>query len=319
MRRWRNHGRTGTAAVLAGFLVSVVLGCTACDVGGENAPTRPSTGTSERATDEPSAAADRTRSRDTEPTETTPPPTSTRAVPTRTTTPAKTTRPTTTNAEAPEPTRTTTPPKTTTRPPTSTAVVAPEPTRTTTPPATTPTPTPAESASAVAAASSQKIGWFGWLLLIALLAALIIGGWLVYRSQHRSAWDTEARALESETRTVTETRLPPVLSTTTTSRRGLAWPPVRAALVDLVTRWNALTERASGEGRRNWALRISGLLQELTAAVDAENEALAVGRDPMLLRPRVNQVEQALAAALAVQPQPEPPAAGEPGPPAFQT
>jgi hypothetical protein len=317
MRRWRNHGRTGTAAVLAGFLVSVVLGCTACDVGGENAPTRPSTGTSERATDEPSAAADRTRSRDTEPTETTPPPTSTRAVPTRTTTPAKTTRPTTTNAEAPEPTRTTTPPKTTTRPLTSNAVVAPEPTRTTTPPATT--PTPAESASAVAAASSQKIGWFGWLLLIALLAALIIGGWLVYRSQHRSAWDTEARALESETRTVTETRLPPVLSTTTTSRRGLAWPPVRAALVDLVTRWNALTERASGEGRRNWSLRISGLLQELTAAVDAENEALAVGRDPMLLRPRVNQVEQALAAALAVQPQPEPPAAGEPGPPAFQT
>jgi hypothetical protein len=39
----------------------------------------------------------------------------------------------------------------------------------------------------------------------------------------------------------------------------------------------------------------------------------------MLLRPRVNQAEQALAAVLTAEPQPEPPEAGESGPPAFQT
>jgi hypothetical protein len=109
-----------------------------------------------------------------------------------------------------------------------------------------------------------------------------------------------------------------VLNTTTTGQRGLTWPPVRAARVDLVSRWNALTERASGEPRRNWSLRISGLLQELIAAVDAENEALTVGHDWTLLRPRVSQAGQALATVLAVQ-SPEPPAAEEPGPPAFQT
>jgi hypothetical protein len=149
------------------------------------------------------------------------------------------------------------------------------------------------------------------LLLIVLVAALIVGGSLVYRSQRRSAWDAEARALESETRTATATRLPPVLTTTSIGQRGLAWPPLRAGLADLMSRWNALAERASGETRRNWSLRISGLLQELIAAVDAENEALAAGRDWMPLRLRVNQAEQALAAALAVQPQPGTPPAGE--------
>jgi hypothetical protein len=110
-----------------------------------------------------------------------------------------------------------------------------------------------------------------------------------------------------------------VLTTTTTGQRGLAWPPVRAGLTDVQSRWNALTGLASGEARRNWSLRISGLLQELIDAVDAENQALAVGQDWRLLRPRVNQAEQALAAVLTAQPQPEPPPAGEPGPPAFQT
>jgi hypothetical protein len=110
------------------------------------------------------------------------------------------------------------------------------------------------------------------------------------------------------------------LTATTAGQRGLTWPPVRVGLVDLVNRWNGLTERASGEPRRNWSLQISGLLQDLIAAVDAENEALTVGRDWTLLRPRVSQAEQALSAVLAGQPRPEPPpAAEEPGPPAFQT
>jgi hypothetical protein len=170
------------------------------------------------------------------------------------------------------------------------------------------------------AAESPGIGPVGWLVLIGLVAAMIIGGLLVYHSQRRSAWDTEAGALEAETRTATATRLPTVLTARTTGERGLTWPPVRAVLVDLVNRWNGLTERASGEPRRNWSLQISGLLQDLIAAVDAENEALAAGRDWTLQRPRVSQAEQALAAVLARHQRPEPPpATEEPGPPAFQT
>jgi hypothetical protein len=305
-----NHRRAGAAAVLAGFLLGMVVGLSACGAGGETPSDRPSARASERSIERPATGEpDATRSRE----------------PDRTTEPAETTRPpTTTAAVTPEPTRTTrttTPAETTTRPPTSTAVVAPTPTettRTTTPAETTPTPVTSASA-AEAAAESQGLGPWGWLLLIALVAALIVGGLLVYRTQRRSAWDTEARALESETRTLTATRLPPVLTTATAGQRGLAWPPVRAGLTDAMSRWNALVERASGEARRNWSLRIAGLLQELIAAVDAENEALAVGRDWMPFRLRVNQVEQALAAALAAQPQPGTPAAGEPGPPAFET
>jgi hypothetical protein len=298
-----NHRRAGAAAVLAGLL----LGVTACSGGGENPSALPSTRASERSIDRPSGEPDATRSRE----------------PDQTTEPAETPRPskTTVAAEPARTTRTTTPAEATTRPPTSTAVVKPGPTQTTrtaTPAKTTATAAVSASAAA-AAAESQGLGPFGWLLLIVLVAALIVGGLLVYRSQRRSEWDAESRALESETRTLTAIRLPPVLSTATTGQRGLAWPPVRAALGDLVNRWNALSARASGDGRRDWSLRISGLIQDLIAAVDAENEALAVGRDWRLARPRVNQAEQALAAVLAVSPQPEPPPAGEPGPPAFQT
>ena len=114
-------------------------------------------------------------------------------------------------------------------------------------------------------------------------------------------------ALEAETRTAIATRLPPVLTASTAGQRGLAWPPVRAILVDLVNRWNGLAERAPDETRTNWSLQISGLLQDLIAALDAENEALALGRDWTLLRPRVSEAERALSAVLARQPEPEPP------------
>jgi hypothetical protein len=312
----RNHGRAGIAAVLAALLLGAVVGLSACGAGGEDPSARPSALSSVRPTDRPdSGEPDATRSR--EPERTTQPADTTR--------PAATTRPpTTATVASPEPTRTTrsaTPAEATTRPPTSAAVVAPEPTRTT--PTATPagtTPTPAVSVTAAAAATeSGTLGPFGWLLVILLLAALIVGGLLVYRSQRRSAWDTEARALESETRTAAAMRVPPVLRTTTTGQRALAWPPVRADLIDARSRWNALAQRASGEARRSWSLRISALLQDLIVAVEAENEALAVGQDWMRLRPRIDQAEQALAAVLATQPQPEPPGAGEPGPSALPT
>jgi hypothetical protein len=285
---------------------------TSCDGSGETPSSLPSGRSSERSVERPASGEAEAR---TEPTET--------SEPERTTKPAESTpSPTSTPATRTLPTRITTKPAATK---TTTTEVAPaEPTQTqTTQTQATPTTTAAQPAAtpsvAAAAAESGTWGPLAWLLLIAFVAALAVGGFFVYRSQRRSAWDTETRALESETRATITTRLPPVLSTTTASRRGLAWPPVRIALDDLLTRWTALIERPPGEERRNWALRISGLLQELIAAVDSENEALATGNDWTLVRPRVTHVENTLAEALAPQPRPEPPAAGEPGPTAYQT
>ncbi|RSM69608.1 hypothetical protein DMB66_11520 [Actinoplanes sp. ATCC 53533] len=307
----RNHRRP-VATVLAWLLLGIVIGLTACGAGGEAPSGLPSTRASERAVDRPASGEPDT------------------PAPERTTEPVATTRPPTAAVVTPERTRTTrstTAAETTTRPPTSPAATEPAPARTTrttvpartsTPVEQTPTPVTSTSVAATVGAS-QGLGTLGWLLLIALVAALLVAGLLVARSQRRSAWDTEARALESETRTIATTRLPPVLSTTTTGRRSLVWPPVRADLTDALSRWSALMDRASGEARQNWSLRVASLLQELITAVDAENEALATGRDWSMLRTRVDQAGRALTAILTVQPQPEPPPAGEPGPTAFQT
>ena len=75
-------------------------------------------------------------------------------------------------------------------------------------------------------------------------------------------------------------------------------------------RWDLLAERAPDDQRRNRSRRIRNLLQELVAALDAENQALGTGRDWRLLRPRVDQAERALSAVLAGVPQQEPSAGG---------
>jgi len=150
------------------------------------------------------------------------------------------------------------------------------------------------------------MGPVGWIALI-VFVALIIGGLLIWRARRRSTWDTEATALEQDTRTATATRLPPVLTAETAGQRGLSWPPLRADLVDLVRRWDLLAQRAAGEERMNRSVQLRDLLQDLVTAVDAENEALATGRDWTLLRPRVNAAERALAGALAAQPEPDDP------------
>jgi hypothetical protein len=157
------------------------------------------------------------------------------------------------------------------------------------------------------------LGPLGWTLLV-LLAAGLLAAWMIWRSRRRSAWDAEAAALEADTRTATGARLPPVLTAETAGQRALSWPPVRAGLIDLMRRWDLLAERAPDEQRRNRSVQVRSLLQELVAAVDAENEALATGRDWTLLRPRVDQAVRALSAVLAGVPQQEPSAAGEPGP-----
>jgi hypothetical protein len=159
------------------------------------------------------------------------------------------------------------------------------------------------------------LGALGWTLLIVLVVGLI-AGWMLWRSRRKSAWDAQAVALEADTRTTTGTQLPSVLTAEDAGQRALSWPSLQAALADLINRWDLLVERAPDDRRRSRSGQIRSLLQELLAAVDAENQALAAGRDWRLLRPRVGQAEQALSAALAGVPQPEPSAGGEPWGPA---
>jgi hypothetical protein len=156
---------------------------------------------------------------------------------------------------------------------------------------------------------------FGWTLLILVVVALA-AGWLILRSRRKSAWDREAAALEHDTRTTTSTQLPAVLTAETAGERALSWPPLRAALSDLIRRWKLLTEPAPDDRSRTRSGQVRSLLQALVAAVDAENQALAAGRDWRLLRPQVDQAGRALSAVLAGVPQPEPPVGGEPWQPA---
>ena len=191
----------------------------------------------------------------------------------------------------------------TTAPPTSAETRAPTSTST------------SSDAGTPAAAESEGLGALGWALLILLVVGLI-AGWLLWRSRRRSAWDAQAVALEDDTRAVTGTQLPSVLTAEDAGQRALSWPPLRATLVDLTRRWGLLAEGAPDDVRRDRTGQVRGLLQELVAAVDAENEALATGRDWRLLRPRVDEAERALSAVLAGLPQSGPSTGGEPWPPA---
>jgi hypothetical protein len=282
----------GRAWFLAGLVLGLVLWLSGCGAGGGGeSATRPSTERSGTPT-APSVSEL---------------PSVTATAPTR---PPRTTAATPTSDQPPtsvEPPTSRTSAVTSTR--TSTSV---EPTSS---PTNAPTTAPATSAAATpASAESQGLGALGWALLI-LLVVGVIAAWMIWRSRRRSAWDAEAGALEQDTRTVTNTQLPSVLTAETAGQRALSWPPLRAGLIDLMRRWDLLAERASDDRRRGRSTRIRGLLQELVAAVDAENEALATGRDWRLLRPRVDQAGQALSAVLAGGPQQQPPPGGDPGRP----
>jgi hypothetical protein len=275
-------GIPGRRATTAGLVLSLVLGLSGCGAGGgSDSASRPTTDRS-----------------------------GTRPAPSVTELPSVT-------ATAPtRPTRTTTETPTSTRPPTS----AERPTSPPTTPetsaaalASTSTPTPT-AAGTPAAAESGGLGALGWTLLIALVVGLI-AGWLLWRSRRRSAWDAQADALAYDTRTATGTQLPSVLTAEDAGQRALSWPPLRAALVDLMRRWDLLAERALDERRGNWSIQVRSLLQELVAAVDAENQALATGRDWRLLRPRMEEIGRALSVVLAGGPEQELPVGGEPGRP----
>jgi len=291
--------RPSAAFLAAGAVVAVLLGLTACSADGES-PTRPSAAPSlERPatadpepTDDPDAGA----------TAATPRPTRTRE---------------TGAAPTPEPTRTTTKPttkpttKATTKPaaPTTTADRTPAETQTTTEETRPAEPTATATASAVpgtaVADTSDGLGAFGWFLLI-LLAAGLVGGVLIWRSRRKADWKTGAATLTADTRILLGTRLPAALATATAAQRALAWPPVRADLVDLMGRWALLPESAPGELQADWARQVWGLLQELVTAVDAENEALATGQQWRPLRLRVDDAGRALATTLSNGPVPGP-------------
>jgi hypothetical protein len=275
--------RSTTAWLLAGLVLSLALGLSGCGAGGgSDSATRPST---ERSGTRPAPSGTESPSEAT--TQPTRPPRTSAATPTSAQTP--------TTAERPSS------PKTT--PATSAEALTP-----------TSAPTPS-AAGTPAAAESEGLGALGWTLLILLVVALA-AGWLLWRSRRRSTWDAQAAALEADTRTATGTQLPPVLTAEDAGQRALSWPPLRAALVDLMRRWGLLAEAAPDDQRRNRTGQIRNLLQELVAAVDAENQALATGRDWRLLRPRVDQAERVLSAVLAGVPQAEPSAGDEPWQPA---
>ena len=272
--------RVGERCVLAGLAMGLVLLLGGCGTGDGNvSSTRSST---ERSGSRPAPSVTES------PSETATPPT----LPTRTSagTPTSTRPPATTRTS------------TSIEPPTSAAAL---------PPTSTSTPSAAgESASG----ESGGLGALGWILL-AVLVAVLIAAVVIWRSHRNSAWDAEAAALEADTRTTTSTQLPPVLTAETVGQRALSWPPLRTGLLDLIGRWDLLAERASDDRRRTRSVQVRSLLQELVAAVDAENDALAAGRDWRLLRPRVDEAGRALSAVLAGVPRQEPPAGGEPGQP----
>ena len=265
--------RSTTPWLLAGLVLSLVLGLTGCGAGGgSDSATRPST---ERSGTRPAPSGTESPSETT--TEPTRPPRTSADTPTSDRTP--------TSAERPS--------SPTTTPATSAEAQAPTSAR-----------TPSD-AGTPAAAGSEGLGALGWTLLILLVVALT-GGWLLLRSRRRSAWDAQAAALEADIGTATGTQLPPVLTAEDAGQRALSWPPLRATLVDLMRRWDLLAERAPDDQRRNRTGQVRKLLQELVAAVDAENQALATGLDWRLLRPRVDQAQRVLSAVLAGVPQPEP-------------
>jgi hypothetical protein len=270
---------------LAGLVAGLVLGLSGCGAGGGSDSA--SRTTTERSGTRPEPS--RTEPSGTEaPSETT-------AAPTRPPRPTAGTPPTsadtTPSTRAPTTAEPTSAPTTT--PPTSAEALAP-----TSAPTTSAAGTPA-------AAESEGLGAVGWALL-ALLVVALAGGWLLWRSRKRSAWDNDSAALEDQTRATTGTRLPPVLTAEDAGQRALSWPPLRAELAELTRRWGLLAERAPDDQRTQRSGQVRSLLQELVAAVDAENQALATGRDWRLLRPRVDQAEQALSAVLAGVPQQQP-------------
>ncbi|BBH67319.1 hypothetical protein ACTI_40040 [Actinoplanes sp. OR16] len=286
--------RRRLALILAATLVLGVAGCTGD--GGENGGvTLPSAApTLDRPSRTATAQPEQTETEKTEEPERTTEPTRTR----------ETADPEPTEEETTEPERTTDPPQaaepTRTQPPPPTAETRTE-TKTVT---AEPTPTTASSSAAAVPVSENDDsgGFLPWLLVFLAIGA-VIAIVLISRSRRETAWDGEAATLDAETRSVIGVRLPPVLTAQTAGERGLSWPPVRDDLRDLSAHWGVLSQNAPDGERQASASQIAVLLRDLVPAIDAENQALATGREWRMLRPQVDQILDALTAVMQPQPQ----------------
>ncbi|BAL87036.1 hypothetical protein AMIS_18160 [Actinoplanes missouriensis 431] len=300
--------RGGLALALVAALTMGVAGCTGegGDGDGVSLPTAlPSVDRPERTatrTAEPTRTeatrTEATRTEATEDPEETTGPTRTRetAAPVTTTEPVKTTEPVRTT----QPAQTRTPERTVTEAPAATTTPAAEATQ--------------SAQAAVPVSESDDTGSFWPWLLLFLAIGGVIGLVLIGRSRRETAWDGEGRALAVETRSLLGVRLPPVLTARTAAERGLSWPPVRDDLRDLSARWGLLSQNAPDGDRHASSSQIAVLLRDLAPAIDAENEALAAGRDWRMLRPQVDAILDGLAALLQPQPRPQLPPQQPPQP-----
>ncbi|MBB2941265.1 hypothetical protein FB565_000969 [Actinoplanes lutulentus] len=194
--------------------------------------------------------------------------------------------------------------------PTATTVTrTQEATATETPAATTAAPveeTQSAAATVPVSGTDDAGGFWPWLLLFLLIGG-VIAIVVINRSRRVSVWDAEGGALAAETRGVVGVRLPPVLTIRSAAERGLYWPPVRDDLRDLSARWGLSAQDAPDGERQASASQIAVLLRDLVPSIDAENEALATGREWQELRPRVNAILDRLSAMLDPPPPPPPP------------
>ena len=177
----------------------------------------------------------------------------------------------------------------------SPTVSAPSPTDTTTS-TPTDTPTPTTSGAATPAADQSSLGWLWVLLAAAVVVALGLWWVLARRSSERKAALEE---LVQQTRAEAELQLPPVLAHVDAAVRGVAWPPARARLIELRSRWQSTAESTSDAGAKLRHTAIADLLANLVVAIDAETEAMNQGRDWSLLRPRVDELRASLIGQLA--------------------
>jgi hypothetical protein len=304
MRLFAHVRPLAAALVTAGILA----GAAACDAAGDGTalpssiPSLDRASRSSAATTSPTERVTRTAGNSTsdpEPTRTSDDP------PAKPSTKPATTQPATTQPATTQPA--------TTQPATEAATTPPAPEAIA--PTTTATPSPAATTvsadpSAVAAVTTTSgMGTLGWLFILLIVTlAVLVAALLVSRSRRTAAWQSEAVELAGACRGLIATRLPQVLSTRDTAARALAWPPVRAELTEAAARWSRLATSATDDFRRDSAGQVSFVTQDLVTAVDAENEALATGRDWRLLSPQADDIVRTLDAALTafLVPQPEP-------------
>jgi hypothetical protein len=130
------------------------------------------------------------------------------------------------------------------------------------------------------------------VVLAAALSGVIV--LLVVRMRASHHRDDETETLALGTRRAIAVRLPTVLNAQSAAERVLSWPPVRVLFVDLTTQWEQLADDAADRRGDSEAGNVAALLQDLVAAVDAENEALATGYDWQSLRPRLTPIMAAL-------------------------